>query len=207
MLRRNLSRLAVMLLLSGSVISLPAIAEAQDEQSQSIADAARRSREQRKNSAKSTKVITDDDLDTKSVKPGQQGVTLDAKPKLETGPPSPEAVTDAVAAERARAATTAKKPTDDPEIARLKSSIADAEKELDLLKRSLTLEQDTYFSNPDYAHDTAGKARLDGLQRQISDKQQEIERMKARLAELQKRHPAPPTPPIPSEQPTPPQQP
>ena len=53
-------------------------------QSPSIADAARRSREQAKNATKASKVITDDDLDRTKVKPGQQGLTVDAPAKLET---------------------------------------------------------------------------------------------------------------------------
>ena len=65
---------------------------ATDTQSQSIADAARRSREQSKNATKPSKVITDDDLDKKNIKPGAQGLTVDAPAKLETTPPTPDTV-------------------------------------------------------------------------------------------------------------------
>jgi hypothetical protein len=58
-----------------------------DAQSQSIAEAARRSREQTKNTTKPSKVITDDDLDKNNVKPGAQGLTVDAPAKLETNRP------------------------------------------------------------------------------------------------------------------------
>ena len=78
------------------------------------------------------------------------------------------------------------------ELAALKEQIKQAESDLDLAKREQALQQDTYFSNPDYVHDTAGKARLDALKQQITDKQQELDRLKARLAELQ---PASATPP------------
>jgi len=159
-------------------------------QSQSIAEAARRSRAA-KNSTKPSKVITDDDLDKENIKPGAQGLTVDGPAKLETQPPSPDAVADAAATPSVPPdPATAASPSDDPEIARLKDSIADAEKDADLARRDLALQQDTVYSNPDYQHDVAGKAKLAALQQQINDKQQEIDRLKMRLAameELQKK--------------------
>jgi hypothetical protein len=53
------------------------------------------------------------------------------------------------------------------------------------------LQQDTYFSNPDYVHDTAGKAKLDAIKQQVTDKQQIVDRLKGRLAELQPSSAAP----------------
>jgi uncharacterized coiled-coil protein SlyX len=47
------------------------------------------------------------------------------------------------------------------------------------------LDQDTFYSNPDYEHDVAGKAKLAVLQQQINEKQQEVDRLKARLAKLE----------------------
>ena len=87
--------------------------------------------------------------------------------------------------------------SDDPEIVKLKDSIADAEKDAELARRELALQQDTFFSNPDHGHDIAGKAKLDALEQKINDKQQEIDRMKMRLAamgELQKKKRAPAKP-------------
>jgi type I restriction-modification system DNA methylase subunit len=164
-----------------------------DAQSQNIAEAARRSREQAKNATKPSKVITDDDLDKKGVKPGQQGLTVDAPAKLETQPPTPDAVSAAAATTSASTdPATAPAASDDPEIAQLKDQIADAEKDADLGKRELTLQQDSYWSNPDHEHDTAGKAKVDALQQQISDKQQDIDRLKTRLAAMQELHKTPP---------------
>jgi hypothetical protein len=176
--------------------------QSQDQQSssqpQSIADAARKSRETAKNATKPSKVITDDDLDREYIKPGAEGLTVDAPPKLETESPSPGAVAAAIAESSVSsdpAAVVA--PSDDPEIAKLKEKIADAEKDAELARRDLALQQDTYYSNPDYVHDTAGKAKLDALQQQINDKQQEIDRLKTRLAameELQKKKRVPTKP-------------
>lgn len=165
-----------------------------DAQSQNIAEAARRSRERAKNATKPSKVITDDDLDKKDVKPGQQGLTVDAPAQLVTQPPTPDAV---AAAKEAMAAAEPKAevaPSDDPEVVSLKEQIADAEKDADLGKRELALQQDSYLSNPDHEHDTAGKAKVDALQQQIADKQQDIDRLKTRLAAAQELHKTPPAP-------------
>jgi flagellar motility protein MotE (MotC chaperone) len=111
---------------------------------------------------------------------------VDAPAKLETQPPSPEAVADAAATPSVPPdPATAAAPSDDPEIARQKDLIADAEKDADLARRDLALQQDTFYSNPDYVHDIAGKAKLAVLQQQINDKQQEIDRLKTRLAALE----------------------
>src|SRR6202045_1202855 len=128
-------------------------------QTQSIAEAARRSRQTAKNATKPSKVITDDDLDREYIKPGEQGLTVDAPPKLEVQPPPPDAVAEAAVKLSAPPdPAVAPTPSDDPEIARLKKKIADAEKDADLARRELALDQDTFYSNPDYGHDTAGKA-------------------------------------------------
>ena len=76
------------------------------------------------------------------------------------------------------------------EVAALKEQIKQAQSDVDLAKREQALQQDTYFSNPDYVHDTAGKAKLDAIKQQITDKQQELDRLKVRLAELQPATPA-----------------
>ena len=157
-----------------------------DAQSQSIAEAARKSRQAAKNSSKPSKVITDDDLDKENIKPGAQGLNVGAPAELEIQPPSPAAVAEAAATPSTPPdPATEAAASDDPEIARLKDTIADAEKDADLSRRDLALQQDTFYSNPDYVHDSAGKAKLAALQQQINDKQQDIDRLKARLAALE----------------------
>jgi hypothetical protein len=161
---------------------------AQDRQTQSVADAARQAREQKKNAAKSSKVITDEDIDTRNLKPGAQGLNVGAPPKLDTQPPSPAAVATAEAADQAAAAAgkeSVKNAGEDPEIAKLKEQIAQIQKDLDLSQRELALDQDTYFSRPDYVNDKAGKAKLDAEQRQINDKKEEFESLKTRLAAVE----------------------
>jgi hypothetical protein len=173
-------------------------ASAQSGQSatESIADAARRSREQAKNATKPSKVISNDDLDKSNVKPGAQGLTVDAPAKLETQPPTPEAVAEAQTSSPSPSSDAAATPatTDDPEIAQMKEQLADAENDVDLLRRDMALQQDTVLSNPDQQHDRTGHAKLTDMQQQIDAKQQEVERLKGQLAALveQKKQPAAP---------------
>jgi hypothetical protein len=191
----NLPRIIATLL--GAVISLPvaALAQAQDAQSQqsasqdsSVADAARRNRDKKKspsNPPKSAKVITDDDLDRRNFSPGQEGLNVGSPPKLETEPPSPQAVAAAEASDKAEQGSVKEAGEQDAEIARLKERTKDAEKDLELARRQAALDQDSFLSQPDYAHDAAGKAKLESEKQQINDKQQEVERLKTRLAALE----------------------
>jgi hypothetical protein len=166
--------------------ALPQDQQSSDAQRQSIAEAARKSRQAAKNPSKPSKIITDDDLDKENIKPGAQGLNVGAPAELETQPPSPDAVAEAAATPSTPPdPATEAAASDDPEIARLKDTIADAEKDADFARRDLALQQDTFYSNPDYVHDTAGKAKLAALQQQINDKQQEVDRLKARLAILE----------------------
>jgi hypothetical protein len=175
--------------LFGLCLCLPLLVASrpQDAQDASVADAARRARDKKKNSStKSAKVITDDDLDHRSFEPGQQGLTVDAPPKLETAPPSPQAVAAAEASDKAAEPASQKEAAEqDAEIAKLKLQVTQGEKDVDLLGRQLALDQDSYYTNPNYAGDAAGKAKLDSEKQQISDKQQEVDKLKARLAALE----------------------
>ena len=174
-------------------LALAAAALPQDSQSQSVADAARRAR-QDKNSSKPTsrrsKVITDDDLS--STAKSAEGINVGAPPKLETQPPSESAVAATEAADQVADSGKADvKKSDDPEIAKAKEDLAKASKELDLLQRELALDQDTFYANTDYVHDRAGQTKLANEQQQINVKQQEVSALKAHLQELEaKKKPA-----------------
>ena len=186
MLRRDFC-LARAILVAVCLLPLAAAARSQDTQSQSVAEAARRAKEGKEKASAKSKVITDDDLDAKRVKPGEQGLTTPT-PQLETGPPPAADVAAAGAADKAAAKSPADAPaqkTDSPEVAKLKAELARAEQDLDLSKRESALAQDTYFSNPDHTRDVAGKAKLDSMQQQIGDQQKIVEDLKARLAALQ----------------------
>jgi hypothetical protein len=158
---------------------LPAAAFAQSQDSQSVAEAARRAREQKKTAAKPARVVTDDDV--KPASPASSESTPAASAQAPSAANSP-------AAQSSAGSSGAQEPKDEKsskEIADLKEEIKQALNDLDVLQRQLSLEQDNYFSQPDYTQDTAGKTKVDGIKQQANDKQQELDRLKARLAELQ----------------------
>jgi hypothetical protein len=161
---------------------LPAAAFAQSQDSQSVAEAARRAREHKKTAAKPARVVTNDD-----VKPAAPA-SSESIPGSSAQAPPDSAAGNPPAAQAPAGSSGAQEPKDEKsskEIAALKEQIKQALNDLDLLQRQLSLEQDTYLSNPDYTHDTTGKAKVDGIKLQTGDKQQELDRLKARLAELQ----------------------
>jgi hypothetical protein len=202
MSRSILLRYAFPALLAAAL--LPAAAFAQSQDSQSVAEAARRAREKKKTQTKPVKVITDETLDVK------KGDVQSATAEQLRMPGTPEAPAQAAnstanapaagAADAANASTTpAPKDGKEPkEVTELREKIKQAESDLDLLNREYRLDQDAYFSKTDYANDTAGKQKLDDEKAQISDKQQEVDRLKAKLADLLQLlglpSPAPPKP-------------
>jgi uncharacterized protein (DUF342 family) len=150
-----------------------------------VAEAARRAREKKKDSAKPAKVITDDTLD---VKKGDVQSAVAEEPKIAG---APEAANQSAngAANPAASDVKTQAAQDDKlkkEIAAVKERLKDALGDLDLLQRENRLDQDTYYSEPNFASDTVGKQKLDDEQQKMSDKRQEIDRLKAKLADLQK---------------------
>jgi hypothetical protein len=184
MLRFIPLRLALSIVLAPALFAASSFAQSQD--SQSVAEAARRAREQKKKSEKPAKVITDETLDVK------KGDVQSATAEQLRMPGAPETHGQPAAANTPSSANQAENAK---EIAALKEHIKQAQSDLDLLQRQLSLEQDNYFSKPDYIRDTAGKAKVDGIKQQVGDAQQALDRLKARLAELQPTQPAPPAAP------------
>jgi len=175
-------RLAIVTLSAASVFPLTVLGQSQDQTVPSVADAARNAREQKKAAAakQPVPVITDDTLKPSS------GAASAAQSSADSGN-TPNASATPAPAEQAAPGTPASnaEQKDSAELAALKQQVAEAQKGLDLLQRDLALQQDTYFSNPDRARDTAGKAKLDTMQQQIADKQKEVDALKSRLAALQ----------------------
>jgi len=182
MLRCITLRLALPAVLA--VTLLPAAVSAQSQDSESVAEAARRARAQKKNPDKPAKVITDETLD---VKKGDVQSAVAEQPRMpgtpET-PAQPAAAANASAQDSKNASEGDKARAALKERVALKEKIKQAQSDLDLLQREYQLDQDSYYSSPDYAKNTAGKDKLDALKQQISDKQQELEQLKAKLAAL-----------------------
>jgi hypothetical protein len=213
-------RLAIAAIFAAAVLPMTTLAKSQDSPAESVADAARRAREQKKAAAKQpAPVITDDTL-KQSAPPAQTANAPVPAQSPEAAPAPPRAPAAEPAADSSgapgvsAAAAPAVKPTpaanagdtdqkakDSAELAALKQQVADALKELELLQRELPLQQDTYLSNPDHSHDLAGKAKLDAILEQITDKQQAVDALKTQLAALQASSTTAPAAPIAPPQP------
>jgi len=195
MMRCVTLRLALPFVLAATLF--PAAAFSQSQDTESVADAARRAREQKKTPPKPAKVVTDDDL--KPAAPANPA-TPDAAAATAAPASSTSSTTAPASASAANAspALDAKDQKESKEVTDLKAQIKQALDDLNLVLREQSLESDKFYSNTDYAHDTAGKAKLDELIQQVSDKQQVLDRLKAHLTELlppqDANAPAPPKP-------------
>lgn len=183
----NWKRVCVsMILLAGYHTGMPG-AWAQSDQGQSVAEAARKAREQKKTAAKPSTVITNDTLQPATPATVQNATAATERmPGAEaTGTPAADATADA-----AKTAQTAKGPSEEEiakkkaEIAALKQEITDMAKEVDVQQRALALANESFYSRPDFSKDPDGKAKLDAMQSDLAQKKDELAQLKAKLKEL-----------------------
>ncbi len=172
---------------------------AQNSQDDSVAEAARRTREQKKASAKPATVITNDTLAPAPV-PAAAPETSPATPPApgagSTGPKNQQP-TDA----SAQSAPSTPEDADQKkrQIESLKQELAALQSEVELSQRSLSLDQDAFYSKPDFSNDKATKAKLDSALADLKLKQDDLAQLKAKLADLgyveEPKAPASPAPP------------
>jgi hypothetical protein len=179
---------ALSLIPAAALLATPVTARPQDAQAspqESVAEAARRAREQKKNS-KQARVITEDEL-SRNARPNEAVNVIGSEPKPGTqAPTSSQTPTPSAAVAPRKGSDTdraAGKLTE--QITQLKEQIASAQKDLDFLQRQLTLDSEAFYSQTDFARDTSGQAKLDNEKQQIHDKQQEIDSLKSQLAALE----------------------
>jgi|SRR5215472_12209281 len=183
MLRRHL-RFAFIILSAASLFVLAARSQSQDTQAQSVAEAAKRAKEAKKQSTAKSKVITDDDIELKKVKTGEEGLSTTAVQPGTTSSATATAVEASdTSKEKSRADGSAQK-TESPEVKQLRAELAQAERDLDLAKRETALAQDSYYSKTDYTRDTAGKAKIDALKQQVTEKEKTVQDLKDRLTTM-----------------------
>ncbi|MGH9745275.1 MAG: hypothetical protein ACRD59_04100 [Candidatus Acidiferrales bacterium] len=187
-----------------------ASARPQQQGDSSIADAARRTREQKKEQPKSAKVW---DNDTIPKKPGDVSVIgpsaaapddsaaaapagaadgstapADANAAPPAAQPAPAADSDgADKSEPSKAA--AELAAIQTDLAAAKSNLQTAKTDLDVLQRKFTLDSQTYYSKPNYVADKDGGARIDAekadvdaKQQEVADAQMKVDQLEAKLA-------------------------
>jgi len=153
-----------------------------------VAEAARRSRDARKNAAKPVKTLTNDNLPAApaTAAAAAEGTTSATAADTSAAPASAAAPKEAPsdAATKAEQEKQAKAKIK-AELERVKKDLAVAEHELDVLERKAVLDSDAFYSKANYAADTVGKAALDADAEQINEKKISVEELRARIAELQ----------------------
>jgi cytoskeletal protein RodZ len=168
---------AFFILLLGATLWSCSVA-AQSTGDPSVADAARRAREKKKAADKPVAVITNDSLPSA---PGSDSSTSSSQTDNQSNSAAPSAA-------KTPASPGIETPEDanqkKAEIEALKQEIADKQKALDIEQRELALDSDSYFSKPDFEHDKDGKAKLDAMKADLQQKQDEIAKLKAKLAAI-----------------------
>jgi hypothetical protein len=187
---------ALALLLAVAPFSAVRVA-AQDEPS--VAEAARRARQQKQAAPKPARVIDNDSLPPSRSAPATPA--SDSSP-TEANPSTPATPSDSSAPakpEDAGASSTEKSPADadaaaakKAKIEALKKQIKDKKESVDLQQRAIALAQDTFYSNPDHEHDREGKAKLDSMQADLEQEKAELADLQAKLAELGESADSPP---------------
>jgi hypothetical protein len=172
---------------------LPAFA-----QQESLADAARKVREQKKEMPRAKRVYTNDELASQ----GSAAVSVvgSAAPSAGAG----ETTSAGGAAEQtgggaaAGAKPAEKNPAEDEaawrkKFSELRAKIAGDEKEIDIMQRELNLSRQQYYSDPNvamreqykYPSGSGGGGDINDMTKKIADKKTELDALKQQLSELE----------------------
>jgi predicted RNase H-like nuclease (RuvC/YqgF family) len=195
MLREITLRMAALsLVFTAFPVCYLAAQETQD--APSVAEAARRARQQKEAAAaKPSHVITNDQIPS---------APTDASAAAPATPPTGTNAESTAKEGDEKAGST----EENAEVTALKKEIKEKEEAASVLLRELALDRDTFYGNPDYQRDLAGKQKLDDLQATLTDKQNELQKLKAKLTEIAgadalkepAKEPAPATPPASPQQ-------
>ena len=189
MVSRRLVSWTAVLLIAGSI----SFAHAQDStastsssQSDSLGDAARKARAQKKDPSKPAKVFTNEDMGslkgTISVIGNEpaQGTDKTAEKDDNKKPTNGADAKDVRKPE----------PKDEPywraKFAAARKTLADDTKELDILQREFNLKQEQYSQDPNWAmHEQNTRADINKTQSEIDAKKQDVEKDKQALSDLE----------------------
>jgi hypothetical protein len=123
--------------------------------------------------------ISGGDVDLENFKSGTSGLAFGSPPLQQSQPQAPARINEVILEERVASLKEASRiACEPPKEAGMQKQLDSAEKELKLLQREFDLNQAAFYSKPNYAQDTAGKAMLDAAQQQIESLQSEIQRLK-----------------------------
>jgi hypothetical protein len=172
----NIARWAFTVLLAAPLCAGYALA--QDQQDDSLAAAARRAQEAKKDQPKAAKVYDNDSIPTTG-----------AVNVVGQDQPAGGATTDTSNAQSAQetkpAPTAAELAGLSADAAAAKQRLADLKADLDVAQRKFALDQQTYLSNPNHDMDKAGAAALDGEKADIAAKADAVADAEKELAAAQ----------------------
>jgi hypothetical protein len=174
------------ILLASLVGTADAQQQTQEQAENSIAAAARRARENKKEHAKPTKVWDNDNIPTSAASLSVVGKA----PPADNSANQPANVPPGSAAPGAAnsaSADASKKSAVEADLAAAKERLQTLQNDLDIAQRKITLDRQVYYSKPDYAADKAGAATLEDEQSQLEAKRQEVADAKKRVADLEEK--------------------
>jgi len=152
-----------------------------------LAEAARHARDQKKDQAKAAKVWDNDTISSASGTINVVGQA--AAPTDNTAAPATADQGAAAPAGQANAGGAPAKPQDNAAISAdlnaAKEKLQSLQKDLDMMQRKFALDQQTFLSNPNHDSDAEGAASLKNQQDQISSKQQEVADAQKAVDDLQ----------------------
>jgi hypothetical protein len=159
------------------------------QQDDSLAAAARKAREQKKNDGKPAKVWDNDHMPTGTINViGQAPTTEDASATAgaaATGPAADQSKTAPAAPGNPAAVSKEKRANLQAGLESAQQEVESLKSDLDIQQRKYALDQQSYYGKPDYASDKAGAAALDDEKQQIDGKQQELADAQKRVDDLQ----------------------
>jgi hypothetical protein len=160
--------------------------QTQEQAENSIAAAARRARENKKEHAKPTKVWDNDNIPTSAA---SLSVVGNAPPADNSAnqPANVPPGSAAPGAANSASADASKKSAVEADLAAAKERLQTLQNDLDIAQRKITLDRQVYYSKPDYAADKAGAATLEDEQSQLEAKRQEVADAKKRVADLEEK--------------------
>lgn len=156
-----------------------------------LAEAARRAREQKKEQPRAAKVWDNDNLPktpgTISVV-GEGSVPDNAE---KAGAQNATPAETAKSAPKNAAAVEEQKAALEKELAQAKAHLKSVMTDLDIASRTYQLDQQTFYSNPNYSSDTQGanklkneQSEIDAKKQEVDDLQKNVDNLTARLKEL-----------------------
>jgi phage-related minor tail protein len=162
----------VLLAILGLLLAFPLAGAAQQE---SVAEAARKAREKKKDAPKATKTFTNDNLPSK----GAVSVVGAQPAPAKEGEAGKEAKEGEASGEKDEGYWRAR-------FAEARRKIREAEKEADLIQREMNLNQVQFYSDPNKAlREQYERKEINEQKKKLDDKQAEIRDLKRQLSELE----------------------